>query len=323
MISIAEVADHIPAQTETVESMGRRFGVGAGEMRMLTRVFGLREVRVAPGRSYTDRLLDAARGLEALHGNESRVKYLLLPRSFRDIAQVDTDFIDVLVEELRLENAVGFSVTDHACASGLLALWLGGCLLRDEEPGALALLLSGEIPPLERFYLPGAGFMGDSTAACLISSGGDRDRLCSYAFRMNSSLDQIREITVAHFPEYEEVVMSYSDVEFEPLARIYVDELSAVIHEAAEEAGLSLHDLALILPHNVNRVPWVKICRTYGFPLERVMTDLMPVTGHCYSADGFLNYAEALRRQRIKAGDHYMIVAVGTTGSFAAMVFQR
>lgn len=323
MLSITEVADHIPAQAETVEVLGERFGLTAKEIRLYKRVFGLREVRVAPDRTYADRLLDAAKGLETLRGNESRVKYVLLARSFRDAALTDRDTARVVIEELGLENAIGFAVTDHACSSGLLALWMGGSLLSEEEPDALALILMGEIAPLDRFHLPRAGFMGDSSAACLISTSGERDRLRSYAFRMNSSLDQVMDIAVSHFSGCEEAVRSYSNVANRPLADIYIEDLSLVMEEAVERADLSIHDLALILPHNVNRVPWVRICRNYGIPMERVMTDLMPVTGHCYSADGFLNYAEALRRRRISEGDHYMIVSVGTSGSFAAMVFQR
>lgn len=323
MISLSEVADHVPARAETVEEIGARFGIDEREVRLFTRIFGLREIRVAPGRSYIDRLLDAAGRLETLRGREEQVKYLLLARSFRDVAQLDGEPAQVLCDELGLENAIGLSVTDHACASGLLALWVGGCLLRDEPQGALALVLSGETPPLAHFYLPNAGLMGDGSAACLITAGGTRDRLCSYAFRMNSSIDQVLEIGISHFPESAAVVNAYSDVAAEPLVSVYIDELSRVMEEAAEQAGVRLQDLALILPHNVNRVPWVRICREYGIPVEKVLIDRMSVTGHCYGADGFLNYAEAIRRGLIDHGDFYMIVAVGTTGSFAAMIFQR
>ncbi|HEU5129000.1 MAG TPA: 3-oxoacyl-[acyl-carrier-protein] synthase III C-terminal domain-containing protein [Glycomyces sp.] len=323
MIAITEVADHIPARAVTVDEIGERFGISGRDVRIFKRVFGLREVRIAPERSYAERLLDAANRLDSLRENRLRVKYVLLARSFRDVVQADRETVQVLIEELGLDNAVGLAVTDHACASGLLALWMGGNLLADEEPGALALVLSGEVAPLDRFYLPGAGLMGDSSAACLVSADGAGDRLRSYAFRMSSSLDQVVEISLLHFPECEDAVSAYSDVPYEPMPSIYVDELSAVMEEAVEQAGLRFGDLALILPHNVNRVPWVRICRKYGLPMEKVMTDLIPVTGHCYSADGFLNYAEALRLRRIDEGDHYMIAAVGTTGSFAAMVFQR
>ncbi len=323
MTSIAEVASRIPEQAEPIEQIGARIGVTEHDVRLFTRLFGLREVRVAHDRGYTDRLVDAARELKTLRGNESRVKYLMVARTFRDIAPQTEDPVGEIAERLGLDDAVGFAVTEHACASGLLALWTAGWLLRDEEPGSLALILTGEIPPIDGFYLPSTTIMGDSSAACLVGAEGERDRLLSYSFRMNPSIDQTMDIAVSHAPDMEDVINKYSEVSSESLRKIYIDEIATVIAEAVEQAGIGMDDLALILPHNVNRISWVRICRRIGYPVEKVMTDLIPITGHCYTADGFLNYGEARRRDLLRPGDHYLIVGVGTGGSFAAMAFQR
>lgn len=323
MTSIAEVASHIPEQAESIAEASARLGASEHETRLFTRLFGLREIRVAHDRGYTDRLVDAAMRLETLRGNESRVKYLMVARTFRDIAPQSEDPVQEVAERLGLHRATGFAVTEHACASGLLALWTAGWLLRDEEPGSLALILTGEVPPVDGFYLPGTTIMGDSSAAVLVSAEGDRDRLLSYSFRMNPSIDQTMEIAVLHAPDMEDVINKYSEVSSERLRKIYIDEIAAVIREAVEQAGIGLDDLALLLPHNVNRISWVRICRSIGFPVEKLMTDLIPITGHCYTADGFLNYDEAVARGRLQPGDRYLIVGVGTGGSFAAMVFEH
>jgi 3-oxoacyl-[acyl-carrier-protein] synthase III len=73
----------------------------------------------------------------------------------------------------------------------------------------------------------------------------------------------------------------------------------------------------------MNRISWVRICRHLGYPVDSVMLDYIPVTGHCYAADGFLNYTEAARKGLLRSGEYYMIVGVGMGGRFAAMVFRH
>ncbi|WP_100444589.1 3-oxoacyl-[acyl-carrier-protein] synthase III C-terminal domain-containing protein [Glycomyces xiaoerkulensis] len=323
MTAIAEVASHIPSKSETIEQVGEQLDIDKRHIELFTRFFGLREVRVAPERSYTDRLVDAAGNLGQLQGNESRVRYVLIARTARDLSTTTEDPVHEVVERLGLDNAIGFAVTEHACASALYAIWMGGWLLRDEDPDSLALVLMGEVPEMEGFYLPGTAVMGDSTAACLVSASGERDRLCSYAFKLNPSCEQALAEAVAGYKSTEEAFSQHMGHATEELGKIYIEELSEVLQEAAERSGLALEDMKLILPHNVNRISWRRVCKRIGFPMDKVMTDLIPITGHCYTADSFLNYVEALRQDYLEPGDHYMVVGVGTHGSFASMVFQR
>ena len=60
-----------------------------------------------------------------------------------------------------------------------------------------------------------------------------------------------------------------------------------------------------------------------GLPLERVFLDNVPVTGHCFCADPFINYRTALDLGRLRPGDHYLIAAVGLGATFSAMVFEH
>jgi len=94
MTALTEVARHIPEASETIDEAGHRLGVPEPERKLFTQLFGLREFRVAPARGYADRLMDAASKLERLRGNESRVRYVMAARTFRDTAQdVDAPFI--------------------------------------------------------------------------------------------------------------------------------------------------------------------------------------------------------------------------------------
>ncbi|MEV0156309.1 3-oxoacyl-[acyl-carrier-protein] synthase III C-terminal domain-containing protein [Micromonospora sp. NPDC050686] len=323
MTSLAEVVCHIPETAETVQEAGDRLRISAFDRRLFEKFLGLREIRVAPDRTYSDRLVDAAQRLQGLPGKEDRVRYFIAARTFRDAATASEAPVHAAADRLGLRNAVAFSVTEHACASGLLALWTAGWLLRDEDPDAMALLVTGELAPVEGFYLPQTAIMGDSSAACLITADGPSDQLLSYAFRMSPGIDEILKMAVMHSPDMGDVVTNYSSVSLNEFKKFYTEKVVDVVQEAIDDAGVTLDQCALILPQNINRISWVRICRRLNYPVELVMLDYMPVTGHCYAADGFINYTEAVRQGRLRPGDYYLVVSVGMGGGFAAMVLRH
>jgi len=92
---------------------------------------------------------------------------------------------------------------------------------------------------------------------------------------------------------------------------------------AADQAGVSLGELSLILPHNVNALFWQRLCRRIGFPVGRVLLDNVPVAGHAFCADPFINYVTAMERGLLRSGDRYLIAAAGVGATFAAMVVEH
>ncbi|MGW3459524.1 hypothetical protein ACWDE9_07940 [Streptomyces olivaceoviridis] len=75
-------------------------------------------------------------------------------------------------DEPGLRHATAFAVSQHACASGLLAVDLAGPLLAaDPAPDALALVLTGEKAGTgHNQSLPDVTVMGEGTAALLVSA---------------------------------------------------------------------------------------------------------------------------------------------------------
>ena len=67
----------------------------------------------------------------------------------------------------------------------------------------------------------------------------------------------------------------------------------------------------------------MRLCKQIGYPVERVLLDNVPVTGHCFCADSFINYQTARERDRLAPGDLYLMAAVGLGATFAAMVFEH
>lgn len=312
MTTLVDVGAHVPATRVPIRDLADELGLDHLELGVFERFFGLREVCTAPDESLTDLLVAAARAVPGLAGNEHRVRYVLGARTIATVAPVGVNPLHDAAERLGLDHAVVWTLTQHACASALLAVDVAGRLLAaDGDPDALALVLTGEkaFSPGSRL-IEGTTIMGEGTAAALVAADGAAQAgsaVLAYATRTLGEYHQV--------PLPEDLAG--------PFGVAYTEVLAEVVLEAVERAGLTLDDLALVLPHNVNRVSWRRLCSRLGLPLARVRLDDVPVTGHCFGADSFIGYAAARAEGRLRPGDPFLMVAVGLGATFSAMVLRH
>ncbi|MBW6436415.1 ketoacyl-ACP synthase III family protein [Actinoplanes hulinensis] len=309
MTAIEAVSTYLPPHRVPIASLAGDLGLTDMQVRMFHRYYGLAEVLYEPSGTITDLMLNAAAKLSELRGREQQVRYVVQARTLQAIAPYPQEPLHDVVAALGLRHARAFAVTQHACASGLLAVEMCGRLLaEDGDPDALALVFAGEkaFTPSARM-IPGTALMGEGCAAVLVGAGS-RDRLLSYASATHGEFNAGLSLTAEMSLEFQQR---------------YPDALAEVILAAAARAGITTADLDLVLPHNVNRVSWVRVARKAGIPVERLFLDNMPVTGHCFCADSFLNYVSARDVGRLKPGDRYLMAAVGLGSTFSAMVFEH
>lgn len=309
MTAIVAVSSFLPS-TVPITELQQDLRLTDVQLRRFRRFYGLSEVCRDPGLTESDLLLGAVAGLEELRGREHRVRYVLQARTVPSpLPYPDTSLARVRTA-LGLEKAQGFVVSQHACASGLLAVDVAGTLLAaDGDPEALALVLTGEKAlAFETQSIPDVTVMGEGTAAVLVSAGGERNRVLGYAAR-----------TYGRF--HGDFIMS--DAAAKDFQQLYQTALCDVMTAAVKEAGCDISDLALVLPHNVNRMSWSGVARELGLPMDKVFLDMVPATGHCFCADPFINHQKAHELGRLRAGDRYLMTSVGLGCTFSAMVLQH
>jgi 3-oxoacyl-[acyl-carrier-protein] synthase III len=307
--ALEAVATYVPDRQIPIEHLAGDLGLTAMQVKVFKRFLGLAQVRRDPEGSLLDLLLAAASGLDALPGREHQVRYVLHARATPVEAPYPVNPLHELCRALGLGHAIAFTVTHHGCASQLLAIDIAGRLLAaDGDPDALALVLAGEKAfTRDAQLMPGISVFGEASAACLVRPVGRRDRLLAYATSVQGEFD-------GRFTDVPELSARYE--------REYPAALAAVILAAVEQAGLSLDEISLILPHNVNLLSWRRLCRRIGYPVGQVLLDNVPVTGHTFCADSFINYATAAERGLLRRGDMYLIAA-GGGATFSAMVCQH
>ena len=308
MTALAAVASYLPEHRVPLEDLADKLGLRAETVRVFRRFYGLAEVCREPGGMPLDLLAAAAAALDGLRGQEHRVRYVLYARVIPAPVPYPLNPLHDLCRTLGLQHAIAFAVTQQACGAGLLSVDIAGRLLAsDGDPDALALVLAGEKTfTLDAELVPDTSVFGEGASACLVGADGPRDRMLAHAARVRGDFDG----RLATDPE---LALRY--------AKAYPELLAEVLLAAVEQAGLRLAEISLILPHNVNGVSWRRVCRRIGFPIERVVLENMPHTGHCFAADTFINYRTAADRGLLHPGEHYLMAAAGLGAIFSAMVF--
>src|SRR5690349_12219528 len=157
MTALEAVSVYLPPERIPVETLAGPLGLTDMQVKLFRRFHGLREVRRDPGASLYDLLMKAAAGLEALRGQEHRVRYVLYARTMPVVAPYPANPLHEVCRALGLEHAIAFTLTHQSCASGLLAIDMAGRLLaadavlaagtgdgNDGQDEPFALILSGE-----------------------------------------------------------------------------------------------------------------------------------------------------------------------------------
>ncbi|MEU8890058.1 3-oxoacyl-[acyl-carrier-protein] synthase III C-terminal domain-containing protein [Streptomyces sp. NPDC048442] len=275
------------------------------------RYFGFSEVRIDEEPGPARQLLRAAERLDGLAGQEHRVRYVLQARTMPVADPYPASTVHEVRDALGLRGAQAFCVTQHACASALLAVELAGRLLAaDGDREALALVLTGEkVFTASARVIPDTGVMGECTAAVLVGADGPRDRLLGYATQIRGEFEGGMSMTADAAEEFR---------------KVYPEALAEVVRAAVESAGLTMDDIDLVLPHNVNRMSWLPVFRNLGIRgTKKLFTDNLPEIGHCFGADAFLNYLTAREKGRLRLGQRYVMTSVGLGATFSAMVFEH
>jgi 3-oxoacyl-[acyl-carrier-protein] synthase-3 len=307
--ALAGVTAYLPEHRVSIVDLAEHLALTGTQVKVFQRFHGLSEVCRDEGSAY-DLLSRTLGSLAELRGNEHRVRYVLYARGMPAAVPYPLNPLHEVCRSYGLGAAQAFTVTHHACATSLLAIDIAGRLLAaDGDPDALAVVLAGEKTfTRDAELVPETSLFGEGAGACLVSAAGSRDRVLSYVTQLRGDFD-------GRLVEDAELLVRFQ--------REYPEALAEVISAALYRAGVSLSELALILPHNVNAVSWRRLCKRLGYPVEKVVLDNVGLAGHSFAADAFINYATASGRGLLRPGDRYLIAAAGLGATFSAMVLEH
>lgn len=321
-VGIDAVAYWLPAASPTVEELERR-GALRGPASTLAS-FGFRHARVAEAESHVDMAMEAVRTLLDETGTAPEDIDLVLyagaltssstmacgPAPAGSVLRLDDlmDFfkypVSRLQSELDLAGAAVAGVDQQGCAAIFSAIRMGRAMLLAEEEVRTVLCVSADRLPHGSAREVVYNLVSDGACAMLLRREAERNRILAShqvtkgAFWDAGSLEN--EIIAAYFPT----------------AR-------TVIEDTLRKAGLTLDDIAWVIPHNVSLRSWEILLGLIGCPREKLYAENIGRIGHTIAADNFINLRDATDAGVIARGDLLLLFTFGYGLNWSCMVLEH
>lgn len=304
---LERVAAFVPNTTVSVPELSEPLGLDRTQVRFFTRLLGLDRIAVAGDLDLADMLVEA--GERAL-GDTDRdaVRFVVHGHTTQHVASPSRAMLDGVRRRLGLRDASVFGMSHVNCVVGLHGLRVARHLLHGVDHRHKVLVLTGDKILIPRVRLiPDTTILGDAAGACLVGHDPAGDRPLGHALNVLGRFYQCVECPPHLWADYKQA---------------YVEGLAMAMLEAIKDARCDPGEITAVLPHNVNRLTWKRVCGNLGIPPDRIYLDNIPKYGHCYGSDPFINLSSARAAGRIGAGDIVLLTAAGLGAAFAATVVE-
>jgi 3-oxoacyl-[acyl-carrier-protein] synthase III len=322
---IEEVATYLPAESASLEELQDR-GMLNGSVATL-RSFGFDRVHLAGDESNVDMAICAARKLlDETEMDPDSIGLILYATALSSSATM-SDFgkpsaesgpvfqlddvsdlfkypASLLQSELDLPKASVMGVNQVGCASIFAALRMARAMIASESELDSVLCVSADKFPAGRPRDLIYNVVSDGASAALVRRGASRNRIveCTQvtkgALWDGGSLEN--EIVAAYFPT-----------------------AKSLIERTLAKAGLTIDDIALVIPHNVSARSWEILGKLIGCPRDRIYMDNIRCAGHTIASDNLLNLQRAMDEGRIEKGDKLLLFTFGYGLNWACMVLEH
>jgi len=285
--------------------------------------FGFRQARVAEAESHVDMAAHAVRSLLDETGTPAdEIDLVLYAGALTSSTTMECgpapagsvlhmrDFMDFfkypvsrLQSEFDLTNASVAGIDQQGCAAIFSAIRFARATLLAEPDVRTVLCVSADRLPHDASREVVYNLVSDGACAMLLRRGARNRIMATHqvtkgAFWDAGSLEN--EIIAAYFPT----------------AR-------TVIETTLRKAGVTLDDIACVIPHNVSLRSWEILLGLIGCPREKLFSDNIGRVGHTIAADNFINLRDATDSGRIRQGDLLLLFTFGYGLNWSCMVVEH
>lgn len=207
-----------------------------------------------------------------------------------------------LQHELGLTRATSFAIGQQGCAASLSALRVARGLLAAGDARNVLCVGIDVVPAGVRREVV-YNVLSDAACAMLVSAPWERLRPVA-----------LRQVTKGYYwdtpARRDEIVAAYF-----PTAR-------NAIRGAVADAGLSLDDVALVVPDNVSRRSWEILLELLEIPEERAFLGNAAARGHAITADLVVNLRDAIAARELAPEAPIALFTFGFGATWGAAVLR-
>lgn len=316
---MAGLAYYLPAGRRSLAELSAD-GLLAGSPDTLA-TFGFEYAHVANGETHLDMALSAARAVMrsaevepdeiglVLYATALTSSATMAGRSNGAVLHLDTVAecfqypASCLQAELELTRAAVAGVDQQGCASLMSAIRIGRAMLCAEPGLGTVLCVSADVFPASQPRDLVYNVISDGACAVALKQGAANRILSCAQVTKGSYWDAAaleHEVIAAYFPTARNLIT-----------------------RALDDAGLTLDDIALVIPHNVSRRSWDILRGLLALPEVRVYTDNIARVGHTIASDNILNLRDAIDGGRVSPGDKLLLFTFGFGLNWSCMVVEH
>ena len=210
----------------------------------------------------------------------------------------------LLQSGLDLPHASVMGINQIGCASIFAAMRVArGLLAAEEDLESVLCVAADKFPPGQPRDLA-YNLVSDGACAALVRRNPSRNRIVECAQVTKGALWDSGSIE-------NEIIASYF-----PTA-------TSLIERTLRKAGVTIDDIALVIPHNVSLRSWEILGRLIGCPDERIYTANIARVGHTIASDTLLNLEDATAAGKIQKGDLLLLFTFGYGSNWVSMIVEH
>jgi 3-oxoacyl-[acyl-carrier-protein] synthase III len=307
-IGISALGYYLPRQERTIAELieSGQTNSSADKLAQL----GFRSIRVAGHETAVQLATQAVRDLqERSNFDLEQVDVLLYAGALATSSVViddDADAWNALVDptplfrfpgtclqsELGVPQASVIGIAQLACNTFQAALRVARGLLAAETSLKHVLCVAADRFPGRSKREIVYNLMSDGACAAVVSRGHEANRILS-------TVQITRGVYWDSSISHDHLIAAYF-----PLAR-------RAILEAVAAASLTIGEIDLLIPHNLNVKSWEILAQLVGMPLDRIYTANIARIGHVVASDNIINYIDAYAQGRIVRGQKIALFVMG------------
>lgn len=242
-------------------------------------------------------------------GDQSHIRYLVMVNRTISIPY-SVDVYGAIRRRYALDNAIGFTVKDLACASFFMGLSVCESILKFKNTFEDSVILFSVEKEPSLFSRNGEDLFlsGDAGVAMLLTNNHEFNQILAINVMEEQSLFPTEEIN--------------TDTEFTMNTNSFLT-LAKLVKKTIKDAKINMEEINLVIPSNSLRETWLKLAFILGFPKEKLFMDGFQAYGHLSNCDVVLNYRIAYDKGFVRSGDLLLLISTGEGGGSGCAVVRK